>query len=253
MLESFVTAQIFAFMLIFIRIGSGVMVMPGVGESYVSPRIRLLFALSLSLALTPALTDYIPAVPLSPLTLAALVATEMIIGLFFGFLARIIVSAMHTVGMVVSYQSSLSAATMFDISQAGQGSTLGNFLSITTVLLLFVTDMHHLMLQGLVDSYRLFTPGDTLPANDIADSMARLISDVFNIAIKLSSPIIVVGLMLYMAAGLLARLMPNMQVFFVIIPPQIQICLFVLMTSLSGVFLWYLEFVEAQLNVFVAG
>lgn len=251
-IEQFLVTELFAFLLIFVRVGAGIMLIPGIGETYVSPRIRLPIALMLALMLTPLLQDKLPAIPGSPIALAILIAGEMIVGLFFGFLARILVSAMHVVGMVISYQSSLAAATMFDISQASQGSAIGNFLSVTLIVFLFATNLHHLMLQGLVDSYSLFTPGEMLPIGDMSNSIARLASDVFNVAIKLASPLIATGLILYLGAGVLARLMPNMQVFFVLIPVQIQISFVVMMMALSGMFLWYADFMEAELSRFIA-
>jgi flagellar biosynthetic protein FliR len=252
-IESFLVTELFTFLLIFTRISAGFMLLPGIGEAYVSLRIRLLFSIMVAIMLMPLLGPSIPPVPTSPLALSVLMMKEIIIGLFFGLLARFLLSAMHVAGMVISYQSSLAAATMFDVSQAGQGSTIGNFLSVTAVLLLFVTDLHHLMIQGLVDSYTLFEPGAALMIGDMADSMTRLTSDVFNIGVKLASPIIAVALMVNLGAGVLARLMPNMQVFFVLIPAQIQIALLFLMTTLSGMYLWYLDFVEIRLTNFLGG
>ena len=250
-LESFVIGELFTFLLIFTRVGTGIMLLPGIGEGYVSPRIRLLFAVMVSLLLTPVLQDKMPPVPNSPLMLFIIMAGEMLVGLFFGMLARILVATMHTVGMIMSYQSSLSAATMFDVSQATQGSAIGNFLSVTVVLLLFATNLHHLMLGGLVDSYTLFVPGQPLPIGDMANSMGRLVSDVFIVAVKLASPLIAISLILYVGAGVLSRLMPNMQVFFVLIPAQIQLSFTVLMISLSGIMLWYLDFAEARFSAFL--
>ena len=252
-IEQFLVSELFAFLLIFVRIGGGIMLMPGVGEHYVSPHIRLAFALMLALMLLPILQEYMPPIPTSPLELTILIACELIIGIFFGLIGRMLVATMHIVGMVLSFQSSLASATMFDVSQASQGSAIGNFLSITTVLLIFVTNMHHLMLQGLVDSYTLFTPGNLLPIGDMSNSMTRLFSDIFNIAIQLSSPVIAMGILVYLGAGVLARLMPNMQVFFVMIPLQIQISILILITSMSGMFLWYMDFVEARLSSFLGG
>ena len=252
-IESFLVSELFAFLLIFTRIGTGIMLLPGVGEAYVSPRIRLPFALIVSLLLTPLLQGSLPPVPDSPLVLTAMMAGEVIIGLFFGFIGRILLATMHTVGMVISYQSSLASATMFDVSQASQGSTIGNFLSVTAIVLLFTTNLHHLMLQGLVESYHIFTPGKMLPIDDMAQSFTRLVADVFNVAIKLASPLIAVGLLLYLGAGVLARLMPNMQVFFVLIPAQIYISFIIMMTVMSGMFLWYLDFFQAQVTLYMGG
>lgn len=250
-LENFLVSEIFSFLLIFTRIGAGLMVIPGIGERYVAMRFRLLAALMISLAMTPALAVYIPPAPASPLTLTGWLIMEILVGVFIGLLARFLISMMHTVGMVISYQSSLGAATMFDINMAGQGSSIGNFLSLTALVLLFATNMHHLMLLGLFDSYTLFPPGLSVPIGDMTDYLARLTGDVFEMAIKLGSPLIIMALMIYLGSGLLSRLMPNMHVFFVIIPPQILLSFIVLMFVLSGMMLWYLDFVEAYLTGFL--
>lgn len=252
-LEQFLVSELFAFLLIFTRIGSALMVLPGIGETYVSPRFRLPIAVMISLVLVPFLEPRLPPVPTSPLTLFVLLASELITGLFMGIMARMLVTVTHTVGMIMSYQSSLAAATMFDVSQASQGSGLGNFLGVTTVVILFATDLHHLMLAGLVDSYELLSPGQILPLGDMVQMMSTLVSECFKVAFKLSSPLIVSGLMIYLGAGLLARVMPNMQVFFVIIPPQIQISFAVITLTLSGLFFWYIDFIEEKLRIFVAG
>lgn len=246
-IEQFLVGEIFTFLLIFTRVGAGVMLIPGIGENYVAPRFRLLFALMVALAMTPALAPFMPKPPTSPLALTALLAMEILIGLFLGFVARFLVTAMHTVGLIISYQSSLAAATMFDMTQASQGSAIGNFLSVTVVVLLFATDLHHLMLSGLFDSYTLFPAGLAVPIGDMSDYLARLSADVLLLSVKLASPIIVVGVMIYLGSGVLSRLMPNMHVFFVIIPPQILISFMVLMMILSGMLLWYINFIEERL------
>lgn len=250
-LESFTTAELFAFLLIFVRTGTGVMFLPGFGEGYVTPRARLLLALFFALVLMPALQPVLPAIPKSPLALTVLLAGEITVGAFLGLLIRVMVSAMHTAGMIISYQSSLSTATMFDMTQATQGTAIGNFLSLTAVTLLFVTNSHHLMLMGLFDSYSVFPAGGEVALGDMSDSMSRMVGDAFLMAIKLSAPLIVVGLVSFLGMGVLARLMPTMQVFFVIVSPQILVSFALLMSCLSGMMLWYLEFAEEHFNAFI--
>ncbi len=224
------------------------MLLPGIGEAYVSARIRLILALMVALVLMPTLQPQLPPPPASPLALFVMMAAEITMGVFLGLLARIVVSVMHTAGMIISYQSSLASATMFDMTQASQGTAIGNFLSLTAVTLMFATDSHHLMLNGLFESYVVFPAGQALAFGDMSNYMSRLVGDVFLMAMKLSSPLIVVGLVSYLGMGILARLMPTMQVFFIVTPPQIMISFALLMACLSGMMLWYLEFAEEHLT-----
>ena len=253
MLEQFLTTNAFAFLLIFTRIGSGVLALPGFGESYVPQRIRLLFAVMLSLLLLPVVAGGMPPEPASPYMLAALVAGEAMVGLLIGGISRILVSTMHVAGTIISFQSGLSSATMFDINQASQGSMVGNLLSLTAVILIFSLDLHHLMLSGLTESYGLFPVGRFPPMEDFANLASSMMSRSFMVAVKLTAPFLVIGIIMNLAAGVLSRLMPNMQIFFVLMPPQIVLSFFLLTVTLSALMLGFTSFFDTTLNGFLEG
>lgn len=222
--------------------------MPGFGESYVSPRIRLVFALSLSLVLTPLLSKTMPHMPSSPLALALLVAAEILTGLFIGAVCNIILSATHVAGMIFSFQSGLSSAVIYDVTQASQGSLVGSFMGLTVLVLVFSTDLHFLMLRGVTESYSVFVPGHVPPLNDFVEVVAKLVSETFIISVQIAAPLIVAGTLLFLGAGILTRLMPAMQVFFILMPAQILLNFFILMTTFSAMMLWFLEFYRAKLS-----
>lgn len=251
MLEQFLVTELFAFLLVFTRLGAAIMLLPGIGEAYVSPRVRLVFALTSALVVTPIAQPLMPAIPGSPLGLTVLLGAEIMIGVFLGMLSRILISAMHTAGMIIAFQSGLAAAMMFDINAGTQGSPFGNLLSIAAVTMLFTLDLHHLMITGVVDSYTLFAPGTFPPVGDFAQMAAQMVSSVFAIALAFAAPHIVVGLLVYLAGGLMSRLMPAMQVFFVIMPAQILASIFILMVTVSSAMLMYMTFFENMLMGFL--
>lgn len=248
MLEKFAVAQIFVFILVFCRVGAGVMIFPGFGESYVPATIRLVLALMIALALTPAVQVLMPSPPATVIEMTILVAAEILIGLFIGAISRTLLSTMHMLGTIISFQSNLSSATMYDPSQAGQGTAFGNLLGLTALMVLFSLDLHHLMLRGLTDSYTIFPPGRFPPIDDFSDLAARTMSGAFMMAVKLSSPFLVVGVVVNLAAGILTRLMPTMQVFFVMMAPQILFSFFLLMATITSIMLWYMNYLEANLG-----
>lgn len=251
LLEQFLVGNLFAFLLIFARIGSGIMVMPGIGESYISPRIRLVFALMVALVLLPTFGDLIPEIPGSPLAMFLLVLAEIIIGVFFGFFSRLLVSTLHVTGTIIAYQSSLALAAFFDATQNAQSTVIGNFLTISAIVLFFTMDIHHIMLIGLADSYSLFPPGQFPMVQDMSKHLVQTMSKVFMVAVQLSAPHIVFALVFYLGSGVLARLMPQMQVFFVLMPPQIVIGFFILMAMLNAIMLNYSSFVKESLRAFL--
>lgn len=250
MLEQFLISQVFAFILIFVRIGSGLMVMPGFGETYISRRIRLTLAIVIALVLTPVLSNTMPKLPASPLSLGILVIAEILVGAFIGGICRILISATHVAGTVFSFQSGLSSAVLYDVSQSSQGSLMGNFFGMVTILLLFSTGMHGYMLRGITESYTVFAPGQFPPIADFAEAAARIAADTFTVAIEISTPMIVVGTLLFLGAGILSRLMPSLQIFFLITPPQLFINFFVLIAVFSAMMLWYMEFFRDKLMMF---
>jgi flagellar biosynthetic protein FliR len=250
-LEQFIVSQIFSFFIIFCRIGSGLIVLPGFGETYVSPRIRLSIALAISFLLTPVLGKLIPALPSSSLALALLVISEILIGIFIGFLCNILISVTHVAGMIFSFQAGVSSAVVYDVSQSSQGSLIGNFLGMMTIVLLFTTNLHLLMLRGITESYSVFIPGQFPPLAHFVEAMTRLLSDSFVMAVQITMPIIVVATLLFLGAGILSRLMPTIQVFFLITSPQLLIGFFIFTTTFSAMMLWYMEFYREKLTWFL--
>src|SRR5690606_14571073 len=115
--------------------------------------------------------------------------------------------------------------------------SIGLFLTIMAITALFTTDLHHIMLAAFADSYNLMVPGQFAPVEDMADYMAKMVSGAFIMGVKLAAPMIAMSLLIYLGAGLLSRLMPSMQVFFVLMPLQILLSFFILMTALSGILL----------------
>jgi flagellar biosynthetic protein FliR len=253
MLSQFLVSELFAFLLIFCRLGSAIMLLPGFGEIYVAVRVRLMLAIFFSLTLTPALASALPAAPATTFGVFTLLLGEIMTGLFLGMLARLLIAAIHIGGMIIAYQSSLASALLPDISQVqGQGTSLGNLLGIVAVVLIFATDLHHMMLKTLADSYTLFLPGQFPLVEDFANHATQTVSGAFRMAMQISAPHLVIGVILYLGAGIISRLMPNIQIFFILMPPQILLSFFILMIAFSSIMMWYLNYFRDALSGFLA-
>jgi flagellar biosynthesis protein FliR len=252
MLSQFLTSQIFAFLLIFCRLGAAIMLLPGFGEAYVAPRVRLMLALMFSLVLVPVIKT-IPPVPDAVFPLVGMVAGEIAVGIFFGVLTRTLIATVHMAGMIIAYQSSLISALMPDIAQGQtQATSLGNLLSIATVVLIFATDLHHLMLKSLIDSYTLFLPGHFPMVADFSTHIVQTMNGAFRMSMQMAAPYIVVGIILFLSMGIIARLMPNIQIFFIMVAPQLLLSFFILMITVSSLLMWYLEYFKDSVGGFLA-
>lgn len=252
MLEQFLVSGVFAFMVIFVRFGTAMIIMPGIGDSFVPGNIRLYVALGFSLALTPVLQQMVPSPMPAFGTMVSLLVVEFITGLFIGTIARILMMALDTAGMLISMASGISNAQVFNPTLAVQGSIFGAFFSVMGVTLLFVTNLHHLLLYGLVESYELFPIGGILDTGSMAELMARAVSASFMTAFQIATPFIVISLLLYIGMGVLSRLMPQIQVFMIAIPVQILLALITLAITLSASMLFFLTRFEDGMVYFLS-
>jgi flagellar biosynthetic protein FliR len=253
MLSELVPGDLFAFLLIFVRTGSALMTMPGFAEAYVGARIRLLLALGVSAVLASPLAPGLPALPGAPLELAGLVAGELLVGLFLGTTARVLFGALHIAGSTIAFQSGLAAAAIFDPNEATEGTLPGNFLTTTALVLLFVTDGDHMLLQALAASYARIPAGAPLPLGDMADLLTRLFGQAFALGVRIAAPLLLVSLLTYLAMGVLNRLMPTFQVFFIALPLQMLIAFATIMLSFATGLLAFFSLFRDALGTGLAG
>lgn len=253
LLDHFVLSTLSAFLLIVCRVGSAFLAMPGFSESDVPTRIRLIFALGLSLALTPLLENKMPALPGSALALFVLMAGEMLIGIFLGLLVRTLLTVVHAAGNMIATQSALSVAAAFDPTSANQSAVVGNLLSLMALTLFFALNLHHLMIAAVVQSYDVFSPGILPNLSDMATLQSRMLSDCFRLGMILAGPHIAYSLIFYLAGGLMSRLMPNFQVFYVLMTLQIALGLMLLFAIIPVLAQTFANFSQGQLMNLVGG
>ncbi len=236
------------FLLVFARTGTMVMLLPGLGEQNISPRMRLTIALILAAVLVPLhRNDYhIDTSALAPSIV--LLVGEILIGAVLGLTARLTISALDVAGSVIAQQLGLGFVTAIDPTQGEQGALLGNFLTMLGITLFFATDMHYLVIAALNDSYTLFAPGEVPATGDVAALVTQTVSGAFRIGIQLSAPFLAFGLLFNLGLGVLSRLMPQMQVFFVALPASILIGFLFLVLALGSMMGLFLDYAGGVLH-----
>ncbi|WP_259783175.1 flagellar biosynthetic protein FliR [Aestuariispira ectoiniformans] len=247
-----VPLEFFKFALVFCRIGAFLMIMPTIGESYISPRVRLLFSLMMTLVVTPVLAKNLPEMPVTIAGLAVLVGIEILIGLFLAQIMRILTTALSTAGTVIAFVTGFSNAMLFNPLISSQGSLHSVLLSMLGSVLILATDMHHLMLRAIIDSYQLFAPGVMPVVGDMADTIAKTVAKSFLMGMQLASPFLLLSIMYNVLLGLLARLMPQLQVFFIGLPLQIMMGVTALAIGISGLMIWFLRYFAEGISPFLS-
>jgi flagellar biosynthetic protein FliR len=237
-----------AFMLVFARIGAMVMLLPGFGETNIPVRIKLAIALALTLIILP-LHRSAYSIDMQSLTpLLVLLVHEIVIGVVLGATARVTLAALQVAGSVIAQQLGLGFVTAVDPTQGQQGLIVGNFLTLLGITLIFATDLHHMVIAGLHDSYQLFRPGEVPIVSDVTMLVTNTIASAFRVGIQLSGPFLVFGLVFNIALGVLSRLMPQMQVYFVAVPLSILLGFLILIVVVGAMMGSFLDYVGGVLR-----
>lgn len=252
MLEALLTQKVFHFFLVFARLGAALMMLPGIGGRHVPANIRLLMAVGVALVATPAIAPHLPPMPATIMDQALLLMGEIVIGILFGILVEIVLASLHVAGTLISLQGGFANALIFDPITEQQGSVVTGLLDTIAVTLILVTDAHHLFIRAVVDSYSLFAPGQIPEVGDLNQTVVRQVSASFLLGIKLASPFIVFSVVIQSAMGILSKLAPQMQVFFVLMPLQILVTIALFAITLPGLMLWFLSHYESVFQAFLA-
>lgn len=233
-MEAYATAQqVYAAGLVFVRVGAIIMLLPGIGETFVPPRIRLSFALALALMLYPTLGGGVPPLPAGAGDLGLAVIREALIGLLIGGILRLFMSSLATAGEIVSLQTTLSFAQTANPMQAQPSTTLGTFLGLMGIVLIFVTDLDHLFVTAIVRSHDLFPFSRDVPVADAGQLAIQTVGRGFGLGLQLAAPVIVFSLVFNIATGLVGRVMPQFQVFFIATPLNVLLGLAIFALSLG--------------------
>ncbi len=227
------------FVLVFARVGTLVMLMPGIGERFILSRGRLALAFFVALVIMPMARGVIT-VPTDPATLGGLLISEILIGLSIGACVRLLMGALQTAGLIVAQTMGLGFAMTVDPTGGMQNPSIGNLLSMLGITLILASDLHHVALVAIHESYRLLPPGGFPDVGDVLALAVKAMTRGFALAVQISAPFIAFGLLFNLGLGVLARLMPQMQVFFLAIPASILGGMLVFLAAIGvmmGVFL----------------
>ncbi len=238
---------VFGLFLIFSRIGPLVMMLPAIGEHSVPMRSRLAFALLLTVCMYPVVIGKIPEVPTSLFSLVTLSLKEALIGFALGGLVKLISSGLQVAGNVISFQSGLSFAQTADPMSGLTDTVFSSFLMVLGTVMILVLDLHHLLIGAMYDSYMMFPPGEAVAVGPFSSGALKIVAGAFKIGVQIATPFIVFGLVFFLGLGILSRLIPQIQVFFIAMPANIYLGLVLFAVLLGAMMSWYMNYYEAAI------
>ena len=224
------------------------MLMPGVSAGYIPVRIRLILALMITILILPIVQDTLPLQPDTPAELVKLIVIEVIIGGFIGGLIQILMAALDMAGHMMSMAVGLMNAFVQDPVAEQQSAIIIGFLNLVAIALIFIIGLHHVMIMAIVDSYSLFQVGAPLFSEDMLSMIVSLMVQTFHMAIRLAAPLVVFEMIFQVTSGILSRLSPQLNVFFVVLPGKIMLGVAILMIVIPTLMLTFMTYMDNSLH-----
>lgn len=214
-------AWAFAFVLVLGRIGAALTLLPGLGEAAPPAMLRAGLAVGITALLLPGIAPLVPQVPGGVAAAAGMVTAEVVTGLWLGWLARLLTLALPIAGQLIAFMLGVSNVLVADTEMGAQSSALAQLFSLAAPVALLISGLYALPLAALAGSYDLIAPGALLPPGDGTAVAVRAVGQSFALALQLASPFVLAAVVWHVVIGLLARLVPNVPVYFVALPGQI--------------------------------
>ncbi len=249
--EKLLSLELYHFLFVFARLGGAFLFMPFYASVYIPARVRLIFALTLAVMLTPVLSGQMLLPPENVPELFRMLLIEITVGVFLGLFPFFLMTAIDLVGVNASMATSFSNATLLDPQTNVQSTVLTGFLTLCALLLIVTTDLYQILLGAVLASYEIFPVGEALLSGDMMQVLAKALSAAFTYGFQIGSPFIIMIILIYSSMGVMSRLMPQLNIIFIVMPLQVYLGLALLMVSLSVMMWWFLDFFRNNLLHFV--
>jgi len=221
------------FIFVFVRVGAILISLPFFGSGNVPARLKTGLAFLVSLIAYPLIKfdGIIFPTGLFPLSIA--LASEVFIGLIIGYASRLVFAGVQMAGHLVGFQMGFGIVNVIDPSTSSQVSVTSQFENILAMLIFLSINAHHWFLKGIVESFSLVPLLGFHFTGAVANIMIDIFKNVFIIGIKLGAPVIAALFFTTIALGLVARTVPQINVFIIGFPLQIGIGLLMMGLTMS--------------------
>jgi len=213
---------------------SGLFIMAPIFAARTAPmRVRAALVFFITLAMLPILgtTSPVAAATTNPLVLAGMLAFETLIGFTIGLVAQLIFGAVQMAGQLAGIQMGIGLANLIDPQSQEHITSLAQWQNLLALLVFLSVDGHHILIRAVADSFRVLPLGGGLPSAPGFGLVIGLAGGLFVVALKVAAPVLVLLLLVNAAMGVLAKLIPQLNVFIVGIPLNVAAGLFVVAAS----------------------
>jgi len=242
-------AQLVGFMLVVARLSGLFLIAPVFSSSMIPVQVKVAALFTLAATITPIVSSTAPPVPDGIVPLLVAVVTESLVGLALGFAVSIVFSAVQVGASLIDTSIGFSMASLVDPINNAQGAVLGSFYSMVATLAFLTVNGHHWMLAGFKRSFETVQLGTVPDVARMVDHLFATFGQLFAMAFQIAAPVLVTLLLVDVVLGIVSRVVPQMNVFFVGIPLKIGVGLLAVIVSLPA----FTGFLERRVDDIMAG
>ncbi len=239
------------FLLIVLRVGGIMTVAPIFGHRNIPPIVKIGFILMISIILVPTIPASSISIPPELFSLSAVLIKEVAAGLAIGFISLFLFIAVQFAGNIIGLQMGFGIVNVIDPNSQAQVPLIGQFQFLLTMLIFLAVNGHHLLISAVAGSFKVIPLGQITFSSLSAEIMVRAAVNTLALAIKIGAPCIVTLFLLDVSLGIIARTVPQMNIFIVGFPLKISVGLLMMGLSfpfMSYVFTKLLQGLDSNLN-----
>jgi len=229
---SFQLDQIILFLLVLVRVAAVLFVVPFFESRNVPVLVKVGLAFSVTWLLLPRLDINVPSIDTSPVTLAMGIASEIAIGLIIGLMVQLLFAGVQLAGQLAGLQMGFAIANVVDPASSLQIPMLSQFLNLFTFMIFLTLNIHYYFIKALVDGFETIPLWGAQFDGNLFELIMQTAAHAFVLAVQISAPVMVALMLTSVALGLVARTVPQMQIFIVAMPVKILLGLLFLGFSL---------------------
>jgi len=221
------------FLYVFSRVGAFVVFVPILGSRQFPARMKVGFIIMLAFSVYPLVSNVQMPYPRDLLDFGLYLGSEMMVGFMIAFTTRLVFTAVQVAGTVVDFQMGFGVVNVIDPQTESQVSITAQFQNIFAILLYLALNAHHLTVFALVESFEMINPHTLSFSADTFSFILKVFSSTFVVAVKIAAPIMAILFFISVGLGLVARTVPQMNVFIVGFPLQIGVGLLMIGFTMS--------------------
>jgi flagellar biosynthetic protein FliR len=223
--------KFYSFLLIFVRIFSYFFIAIPFSYEFIPIKVKIGLSVILSILLYSIIP--LPTKISSIFDFISLFILQVIIGIILGFIVNLIFYSIEFASYFIDYMAGMGIVTTYGLSNESV-PIIGNFLTIIAILVLFITDSHHILILGLKKSFFSIPISFNIP-NQFITTPLYLYKNLFNIGLILAFPIVLPIFILEIYQSIIARIMPDLNIFIISLPMRI-LCFFLFLLPFLSVF-----------------